>query len=163
MAAAAFTEVLDQFVEGFESREPAAAAPWHPGIATRSLFWFEGAAAVSHCVAPPGALPHSRRASTSSPLHRTVTTHRDAGDQKPLRRLTPGQRDALHHLVACGATLDAGFTREELRSAFRSLARAYHPDRHPTLGQAERECLARAFTSLREAYEVLLDAIQPSH
>ena len=57
--------------------------------------------------------------------------------------------------VALGGTLHRDFTNAELRSAFRALAREYHPDRHPGSSEFERERLAALFTRLRAAYEQL--------
>ncbi|MDW8219623.1 MAG: DnaJ domain-containing protein, partial [Bacteroidota bacterium] len=42
---------------------------------------------------------------------------------------------------------------DEIKKAFRSLARMYHPDTHPNDAEAERK-----FKEINEAYEVLSDA-----
>jgi len=46
-------------------------------------------------------------------------------------------------------------SRREIKSAFRRLARQYHPDLHPNQPGAVRK-----FRALREAYEVLIDRVQ---
>jgi curved DNA-binding protein CbpA len=46
-------------------------------------------------------------------------------------------------------------SRQEIKAAFRRLARQYHPDLHPNRPDAVRQ-----FRALREAYEVLSDRIQ---
>jgi hypothetical protein len=140
---AGFSEVLAQFVDRYESGETAAPRRWHPGIATRPLFPFEVPGPVlrrDHATAraedcPAAAPPEPRRA--------------------PKRRLTIRQDRALHHLVTLGAKLSPDFTREELRSAFRALARAFHPDRHPGIDDVEKARLSAAFTEMRSHYELL--------
>ncbi|MEO0648102.1 MAG: DnaJ domain-containing protein, partial [Cyanobacteria bacterium J06650_10] len=46
-------------------------------------------------------------------------------------------------------------SRQEIKTAFRRLARQYHPDLHPN----EPDAAAR-FKALREAYEVLIDRVR---
>lgn len=46
---------------------------------------------------------------------------------------------------------------EAVRQAFRTRARAVHPDAHPHLPPAEREALQRQFILLAQAYETLSD------
>ena len=75
--------------------------------------------------------------------------------QRPQRALMPHERRALDYLVGLGARLEPDFTEAELRSAFRALAREYHPDRHPDSSQQQRERLAALFRRLRQAYEHL--------
>ncbi len=55
-----------------------------------------------------------------------------------------------------GATLTVDFTDGELRSAFRALARCYHPDRHPESGALEQARLSRVFAGLADAYRHLV-------
>jgi hypothetical protein len=132
--AAAFAEVLDACMDRYESRGPAAAGRSQSRVATRSLFWFEGATAP---------VPTGQR------LVRSGTSRR------PAPQLSPRQLDALRQLAALGARLEAGFTAEELRSAFRVLARAYHPDQHPGATPSERTRLSAAFVAAHEAYGLL--------
>lgn len=68
--------------------------------------------------------------------------------RRSTRALSAHEREALDLLNGLGAELTADFTRDELRSAFRSLARRYHPDANPTIS-------GREFASLRDAYDAL--------
>ena len=106
---------------------------------------------------------------------RTHARQRDAGDARlahfctsplsgesaagsaprPSRRLSLRQREALETLRTLGATLPADFTDDELRRAFRTLARRYHPDRHPGCSDEQRSTLCSLFGHAYEAYEVL--------
>lgn len=79
--------------------------------------------------------------------------------QRPRRVLSPTEQRALDRLVDLGATIDASFTAEELRSAFRALARRYHPDRHPKASATERARLSSLFAQLRQAYTDLQPAV----
>jgi hypothetical protein len=76
-----------------------------------------------------------------------------------VRTLTDRQRQALMHMVAMGANLQEHFTARELRSAFRSLAQMYHPDRYPQSTEFEKAKLSRQFASIHEAYRVLVLAV----
>ena len=100
-------------------------------------------------MAPRRATPVNRQVEPS-PLrlvHSEVT--------RPKRTLSPNQREALNQLIGFGARLDSDFTIQELRSAFRALARAYHPDRHPGTKAGEKARLSTAFVTLRSAYDTL--------
>ena len=77
---------------------------------------------------------------------------------RPKRTLSPEQREALNQLIGLGARLDSDFTMPELRSAFRALARTYHPDRHPGTRAGEKARLSTAFVTLRNAYDTLKTA-----
>jgi hypothetical protein len=77
---------------------------------------------------------------------------------RPKRTLSANQREALHQLIGLGARLDTDFTLQELRTAFRALARAYHPDRHPGTKPGEKARLSTAFVTLRNAYDTLKSA-----
>jgi len=72
------------------------------------------------------------------------------------RILSPRHQRALDALIGFGANLHPDFTEAELRSAFRSLARCYHPDRHPGSDAAESGRLARIFARLADHYRELL-------
>ena len=96
-----------------------------------------------------GARPFDTR-SPSSPK----TANRVRGAH-PSRRLSVLQRFALADLIGLGASLDEHFTAEQLRSAFRTLAHRYHPDRHAHRSEAEQAELAVMFRRLHDAYTLL--------
>jgi hypothetical protein len=76
--------------------------------------------------------------------------------RKPARRLTVAQQRALDALRAAGAIeLTADFSEAELKSAYRTLARRFHPDRHPSADAVERARLAQIFGRVSEAYREL--------
>lgn len=77
---------------------------------------------------------------------------------RPRRRLAGPQRRALDELVALGARLTDDFTAAELRTAFRALARHYHPDRHAAASDAERIVFARQFARVHDAYRLLSES-----
>jgi DnaJ-class molecular chaperone len=77
-----------------------------------------------------------------------------------VRPLTGRQQRALTQLNDLGARLRADFTVRELRSAFRELARRYHPDRHPGGSRVETARLARMFAEVTESYRQLLAACE---
>ena len=168
--AAVFAEVLDACVDRFGSGEPVAAKRWHLGIATRPFFSFAGASPA----ADANKTIDERRAGSTGPaesrrlrlVHPSQTTAAGAPRRadlagpprpvpRPARTLTPRQQDALDQFIALGARVSADFTRDELRTAFRSLARAYHPDRHPGIGASEKARLSSKFALVRGAYELL--------
>jgi hypothetical protein len=74
---------------------------------------------------------------------------------RPTRNLRSTQQRAFDELVSLGAGLHPDFTTEELRSAFRRLAREYHPDTHPNSGEPEKQRLSAIFGRVRDAYEDL--------
>jgi len=77
----------------------------------------------------------------------------------PVRRLTTTQQHALRRLQRLGAIdLGPGFSDHQLRTAFRALAKRFHPDRHPASGPVEREDLAWTFASVCDAYRELTGA-----
>lgn len=75
------------------------------------------------------------------------------------RRLTPVQQAALDQLRSLGAALTSDFTDAEIKSAFRALARQYHPDTHPGAPDVERHRLSRAFATACESYRALTTSI----
>jgi hypothetical protein len=66
----------------------------------------------------------------------------------PHRRLTPQEQHAFDALNRLGAGLPADFTAAQLRSAFRALARRYHPDKHPLALSGQKARLAEVFTAI---------------
>jgi hypothetical protein len=77
-------------------------------------------------------------------------------EPKPPRVLTERQHTALTLLVSLGAQLDADFTARQLKTAFKVLARLYHPDRHPGCSEFEKARFSRQFAAVHEAYRQLL-------
>ncbi len=77
------------------------------------------------------------------------------------RILAAGQRRALCALVNLGADLRDDFTAAELRTAFRALARRYHPDSHPHCSSAAKTRLSRQFAEISDHYRLLLAVIEP--
>jgi DnaJ-class molecular chaperone len=75
-----------------------------------------------------------------------------------VRILPPRAQSALDRLNALGACLTPDFSAWELRQAFRTLARRYHPDRHPASNGLERARLSQQFIQLHNAYRELQTA-----
>jgi DnaJ-like protein len=73
----------------------------------------------------------------------------------PSRSLSVHEWNALHELIALGASLHEGFTLRELRSAFRALARRYHPDRHADSSADDKARLGEIFSRVCDSYQVL--------
>ncbi|MEZ5320268.1 MAG: J domain-containing protein [Vicinamibacterales bacterium] len=99
---------------------------------------------------PPPVAPRAADPRTADP--RTADSRAAATPERPARRLTKDQRAALDVFLDLGAALTPEFTRAELRSAFRALARAHHPDRHAPADGPER---SRRFARLADAYRRL--------
>jgi hypothetical protein len=101
--------------------------------------------------------PARPSANSSAPAWTSVYGARPGVQSRPARRrLAPAEQQALESLRALGAgSLDEQFTDAELKSAFRSLARRLHPDRHPGSSDAERARLSRDFASACDAYRAL--------
>ena len=136
----AFSDVLQEKLDTYPV-ETEATTPVSRGFAgTPPLgFFFFSDAGLS-----PAANPYS-----------TARRWKPAPRPRPRRTLLPHEQRALDEFIALGANLHKDFTSAELRSAFRALAREYHPDRHPGSGEFERERLSASFARLRQAYEQL--------
>ena len=137
-----FAEVLDEKVAGHRKAEPAPAphVPFTPTIG----FYFD-----TGTVAPEVRARATARARAAAPPPRA------AAGPRPPRTLTASERQALETLVGLGAAIDADFTAETLRSAFRLLARRHHPDRHPRSSDLERARQSAVFAQLHDAYRRL--------
>lgn len=79
-----------------------------------------------------------------------------AAAARPRRTLLPAERNALEWLRQCGEPgLPDDFTPDELKRAYRRLARRYHPDRHIGADQPTRSALAATFHRIHEAHRLL--------
>jgi hypothetical protein len=146
-ACAAFADLLDERLRALDGDRPTAAeaareratrpSPPHP-----LLF------APPYAFAGRNRYVVGERETSSEPKPRRFCVAREADDPRRPRTLSAGQSMALARLNALGASLPPDFTDRELRSAFRRLARRFHPDRHPgdrpsqaRLAQIFRECV----------------------
>ena len=69
------------------------------------------------------------------------------------------QRMALAEFVEAGIASDARqVSLDDLKAAYRTLARAYHPDRHQGASEAARARHAARFARIAAAYGVLTSA-----
>jgi hypothetical protein len=184
----AFDDVLDERLKGFVGESPTRAQyGTAAGTAATYGFFFADArsrrgvpeswnTARSADAAPVGRIPGRAHGVTAPPArdctrhdvhpYAAVTDHvwaRPARPTQPVpsqpgRRLSAVQRFALAELIGLGASLDEHFTAEELRSAFRTLARRYHPDRHADRCDVEKAELSMMFRRLHDAYRLLAGA-----
>lgn len=60
---------------------------------------------------------------------------------------------AIEAIEILGVRYDSSF--DEIKSAYKTLAKKYHPDSHPDLSEAEKKEMARKFREIRSAYELL--------
>jgi DnaJ-class molecular chaperone len=58
---------------------------------------------------------------------------------------------------ALGACLDPDFSDDDLRGAYRQLARRYHPDRHPGSSEREKATFGALFARAHASYQLLLE------
>jgi len=147
---ATFAEVLEARVGAWEAGDapartipPRRTAPPDPllSVEPHVRFWATPYATMAgDRVAPAAAAPPRRRC----------------------RRLTAPEQRALDGLVRLGATLGPDFTAADLRTAFRTLARRYHPDSHPTSDTAEHTRLARVFADVSEHHRRLRSVVAGS-
>lgn len=155
-AAVDFGTILDEKLEAppFSWPSPAgrpAQAAWRPG--PRPVFLF-GDIHNGFSASPRPTF------SSSAPAWTPVYGARPGAQPRPARRLSAGQREALNSLRALGAvSLADDFSAADIKSAFRALARRYHPDRHPGLSDAERASLARSFAAACDAYRALTASV----
>jgi hypothetical protein len=160
-----FAEVLDAHLTGWETvvETPVPAVP-RPSLSTPATvldpsFWtlrtrqtsIDGSSRVANAVTS-----RSRLASTESPRRRTVALP-SPPERQSTHPLSAAQQAAFRDLVAHGADLPDDFSAADLRRAFRSLARRYHPDTQASRGVEVQAALARHFVSISRSYRVLLD------
>lgn len=161
--AVSFEDVLDRTLHGTEDDIPRVRGA-APAVTAAAAFGFflpvdrdrhdvVGPHAARLCrPLPPDDGPRPYVAPTPSGGGSSRTT---VERSRRLSRLTPEQHVALADLRALGGSLGFDFTRDELRSAFRALARRYHPDRHPDAVEATKAELSVLFRRLRSAYTIL--------
>jgi DnaJ-domain-containing protein 1 len=75
-----------------------------------------------------------------------------ADKSKPIRASIDPRREAARRTLG----LTAGADLEEVKRAYRRLARELHPDLQPAAGSGERRVLEQRFAEVTAAYEALL-------
>jgi DnaJ-domain-containing protein 1 len=73
------------------------------------------------------------------------------GVAAPVREVTPPRRDQAHRLLG----VSAGADRAAVKRAYRRLARALHPDLHPSADDERRRRLERQLCAVTDAYREL--------
>ena len=168
----AFEALLDERLAGFEgsrhqSRRPAIPASSFSSVisssacstaATYGFFFLDSSSRSIVAGASPAmkvfasvsdVVPRSTRVEARGcPRTSSVST----AASKPARRMAHRRRAAIEELLALGASIGEDASSEELRTAFRTLARRYHPDSHAGASAGEKTLLARQFARLCEAY-----------
>lgn len=81
--------------------------------------------------------------------------HRDA-EEEPSPPPQPVRLDTARQRALSTLGLDGEPSRDAVRAAFRQLARRWHPDRHPQVGEQTRAALCRRFSLIATAYEHLM-------
>jgi DnaJ-domain-containing protein 1 len=81
-----------------------------------------------------------------------AASHGASRTERALAHEAPSARHAA--LRVLGVSPEADVT--EIRSAYRRLAREYHPDLHPSAGEDERRALSDRFRAVTEAYRALV-------
>jgi hypothetical protein len=150
---ATFAEVLEHELAAFAPQEPVVVPapptfsyqPPPPLLFSKPAMRFN-AAAYGAVRVPPINTPLSHVVKQPQPPPR------------PARPLTTKQRRALDELIALGAQFHGEFNARSLRSVYRTLARRYHPDRHPSSDRAEQKRLSRIFAQLNESHRLLRTA-----
>ena len=170
----AFADVLDERL--IDSSPVASSLPRPAAIGTATAFGFffvdtpsvlARREARGHLAARPATIPVTCRpieaasdtVDAPTPLREGQAWPASAGPRElPRRRhpLTRRQREAVDVFRTLGVDIPADFTPEELRTAFRTLARRFHPDRHPGCSDADRVLLCSLFGHARDAYRVLV-------
>jgi hypothetical protein len=87
-----------------------------------------------------------------------ATRYPHTAGRRPARMLGPAERHALDELIGLGARLREDFTHAELRSAFRALARRFHPDHCAGQPPADQAHASRTFAFIVGHYRCLASA-----
>jgi hypothetical protein len=180
MPAIAFDDLLDEQLASVE--RAVTSQGWNAGPAgAGAAYGFFFATSPDRMELPAAAARNPLRATfgtvfTSSCLDEVVTARNVRGPQhetcasfeqqtlaRSARALSAREREAMAVMELLGAPLTPAFTEDELRRAFRTLALAYHPDRHAAGGAQEQARLGELFTSARDAYETLAGVFSRVH
>jgi len=99
-----------------------------------------------------------RAARTPEPLRPPEFLHgrQRRRDQEGAAPSPAPAREASRDRALSRLGLTAEATPEQLRAAFRQLARRWHPDRHPAAGDRTRAALCRRFAEISAAYQELM-------
>jgi hypothetical protein len=118
--------------------------------------------------APPASAPGSRRVGPAAGPH---TGPPVAAPQRPMRPDKPRvilaianmqQRQALAEFVEAGIAPDARqVALDDLKAAYRTLARTYHPDRHLGASEPVRAHCGARFARIAAAYSLLVASTLP--
>lgn len=103
--------------------------------------------------------PHPPRHTPAAAGRPTSRCASSQASPRLARRLSPVDLQALHAFNRLGANLESDFTARELRSAFRMLARRYHPDAQPgadPIEQARRSLLFGRLVSYHRRLSAVL-------
>lgn len=155
-----FAAVLDDKLWGSEPQPAARPEPRRRHVSTIQAFVFEFADGASNPRNPLATHLYSidselsRSGAQRLGFGRALDEH-ERPSSRPQRTLSSRGRAALDQLNALGAAIGTDFTVQELRQAFRTLARRYHPDRHPGSSAIEKARLSRQFIQLHDAYREL--------
>jgi len=141
----AFAEVLDRKLQAVDAPLPRVSAQYGHRATVHTFFEF--------AAATKPVTPWHPRHPYATPAAADRLPRPEAADRK--RRLSAQEQSALEQLNALGANVRPDFTAGELRRAFRSLALAFHPDRHPRSTGTETAALSRNFVVLHDAYRAL--------
>jgi hypothetical protein len=154
---ATFMEMLEQELMAFQTQGPVSAPAAPPPLTYRAPHPFLFARARFHFRATAyGSVASKSAASRTTRLVRPLPPP----PPPPPRSLTASQQRAMEKMIRLGADLSADFTARELRTAYRTLARRFHPDRHPASTDSEKAGLARVFADLNESHQRLLRALR---
>jgi hypothetical protein len=147
-----FADVLDEKMREEQLASASAARPYRcPPTLGYFLFTPGTVPASVHRAAWPGPRIRIEAPDVSS----RPAPDRGIQPSRARRRLNAAQQAAFDALLDLGAAIGPDFTPAELRSAFRDLARRFHPDRHPGIPADERVRLTRLFVRAREACRIL--------
>jgi DnaJ-domain-containing protein 1 len=93
-----------------------------------------------------------RNAITERPLQASQFLAGKRRAREPRSPEAAAGRHAAHRILGVSAEADPS----EIRSAYRKLARAFHPDLHPAASEDERRALSARFQAVTEAYRALV-------